>query len=445
MFESLGEKLESVFRRLRGHGKLTEKNIEEALREVRLALLEADVNFKVVKDFIDRIKGQALGQEVLASLTPEQQFIKIVHAELVALLGGERTELDLAAAPPVVILLIGLNGSGKTTTSGKLARYLKTELKRSPYLVPADTYRPAAIDQLQIIAKDIGVPFYPTPQDGSAGDPVAIAKAGVEAARRQACDVVIIDTAGRLQIDDELMSELERMQTSVNPHQVLLVADAMTGQEAVNVATGFHARIALDGVVLTKVEGDARGGAALSLRSVTGKPILFVGVGEKLDALEAFYPDRAASRILGMGDMLSLIEKAEKLYDQKQAEALEKKLRKNQFTLEDFQDQLRMLKKMGSMTDLVAMLPGGKKLMQGADMTAAEKEFKRIEAIISSMTKEERQKPEILNGGRRRRIATGSGTSVAEVNRFLKQYLDAKKMMRKFTQLGTKGKLGKWF
>jgi signal recognition particle subunit SRP54 len=445
MFESLGEKLESVFRRLRGHGKLTEKNIEEALREVRLALLEADVNFKVVKDFIDRVKGQALGQEVLMSLTPEQQFIKIVHTELVALLGGERTELDLAAAPPVVLMLVGLNGSGKTTTSGKLARYLKTELKRSPYLVPADTYRPAAIDQLQIIAKDIGVPVHPTPQDGSAGDPVAIAKAGVDAARRQACDVVIIDTAGRLQIDDELMSELERMQTVVNPHQVLLVADAMTGQEAVNVATGFHARIALDGVVLTKVEGDARGGAALSLRSVTGKPILFVGVGEKLDALEAFYPDRAASRILGMGDMLSLIEKAEKVYDQKQAEALEKKLRKNQFTLEDFQGQLRMLKQMGSMTDLVAMLPGGKKLMQGADMNAAEKEFKRIEAIISSMTREERQKPEILNGGRRRRIATGSGTSVAEVNRFLKQYLDAKKMMRKFTQLGMKGKLGKLF
>ena len=445
MFESLGEKLESVFRRLRGHGKLTEKNIEEALREVRLALLEADVNFKVVKDFIDRVKGQALGQEVLMSLTPEQQFIKIVHTELVALLGGERTELDLAAAPPVVLMLVGLNGSGKTTTSGKLARYLKTELKRSPYLVPADTYRPAAIDQLKIIAKDVGVPVHPTPQDGSADDPVAIAKAGVDAARRQACDVVIIDTAGRLQIDDELMSELERMRTVVNPHQVLLVADAMTGQEAVNVATGFHARIALDGVVLTKVEGDARGGAALSLRSVTGKPILFVGVGEKLDALEAFYPDRAASRILGMGDMLSLIEKAEKVYDQKQAEALEKKLRKNQFTLEDFQGQLRMLKQMGSMTDLVAMLPGGKKLMQGADMNAAEKEFKRIEAIISSMTREERQKPEILNGGRRRRIATGSGTSVAEVNRFLKQYLDAKKMMRKFTQLGMKGKLGKLF
>ncbi|MGE4091466.1 MAG: signal recognition particle protein [Candidatus Binatia bacterium] len=437
MFESLGEKLESVFRRLRGHGKLTEKNIEDALREVRLALLEADVNFKVVKDFVDRIKEQALGQNVLASLTPEQQFIKIVHAELVNLLGGQQTELDLAAAPPVVILLVGLNGSGKTTTSGKLARYLKTELGRSPYLIPADIYRPAAIDQLQIIAKDLGVPIYPTPNDGTAGDPIAIVNAGVEAARRQACDVAIVDTAGRLQIDDELMNELVLMRNAIHPHQVLLVADAMTGQEAVNVAAGFHSRVGLDGVILTKVEGDARGGAALSLRSVAEKPILFVGVGEKLDALEPFYPDRAASRILGMGDMLSLIEKAEKVYDQKQAEILEKKLRKNQFTLEDFQEQLRVIKKMGSVTDLVAMIPGGKKLMQGTDATAAEREFKRIEAIISSMTKEERQKPEILNGGRRRRIAIGSGTSVAEVNRFLKQYLDAKKVMRKITQLGT--------
>ncbi|MGE0822457.1 MAG: signal recognition particle protein [Candidatus Binatia bacterium] len=445
MFESLGEKLESVFRRLRGHGKLTEKNIEDALREVRLALLEADVNFKVVKDFVDRIKEQALGQNVLASLTPEQQFIKIVHAELVNLLGGQQTELDLAAAPPVVILLVGLNGSGKTTTSGKLARYLKTELGRSPYLIPADIYRPAAIDQLQIIAKDLGVPIYPTPNDGTAGDPIAIVNAGVEAARRQACDVAIVDTAGRLQIDDELMNELVLMRNAIHPHQVLLVADAMTGQEAVNVAAGFHSRVGLDGVILTKVEGDARGGAALSLRSVAEKPILFVGVGEKLDALEPFYPDRAASRILGMGDMLSLIEKAEKVYDQKQAEILEKKLRKNQFTLEDFQEQLRVIKKMGSVTDLVAMIPGGKKLMQGTDATAAEREFKRIEAIISSMTKEERQKPEILNGGRRRRIAIGSGTSVAEVNRFLKQYLDAKKVMRKITQLGTSGKLGKKF
>jgi signal recognition particle subunit SRP54 len=444
MFESLGEKLEAVFRRLRGHGKLTEKNIEDALREVRLALLEADVNFKVVKEFVDRLKSQSLGQEVLASLTPEQQFIKIVHAELIALLGGEQTELNLAAAPPVVIMLVGLNGAGKTTTAGKLARYLKTELHRSPYLVPADTYRPAAIDQLQIIAKEIGIPVHPTTQDGTVTDPVAIASAGVDTARRNASDVVIIDTAGRLQINDELMNELERMKAAIHPHQVILVADAMTGQEAVNVANGFHSRIGVDGVILTKVEGDARGGAALSLRAVTGKPILFVGIGEKLDALEPFYPDRAASRILGMGDMLSLIEKAEKLYDQNQAEALEKKLRKNQLTLEDFQEQLRMVKKLGSITDLVGMLPGGKKLMQGTDMEAAEKEMKHVEAIMSSMTREERQKPEILNGSRRKRIATGSGTSVADVNRFLKQYLDAKKVMRKITtQMGPKGKQGK--
>ncbi len=442
MFESLGEKLDAVFRRLRGHGKLTEKNVEEALREVRLALLEADVNFRVVRDFIERIKGQVLGQEVLASLSPGQQVIKIVHQELVELLGGQRSELNLAAPPPVVILLAGLNGSGKTTSAGKLARYLKSELQRSPYLIPADTYRPAAIDQLRIIATDIGVAVHPTPTDGSATDPVAVATAGIDAARRQGYDVAIIDTAGRLQIDEELMVELERIKAATSPHQVLLVADAMTGQEAVNVAAGFHSRLSLDGVILTKVEGDARGGAALSLRAVTGKPILFIGVGEKPDAFEAFYPDRAASRILGMGDVLSLIEKAEKVYDQKQAEILEKKLRKNQFTLEDFYDQMRMLKKMGSMTDLIAMLPGGKKLMQGADMTAAEKEFKHIEAIICSMTKDERRKPEILNGGRRRRIALGSGTSVAEVNRFLKQYLEAKKMMRKISQ-GGMGKMGR--
>ncbi|MEW6298429.1 MAG: signal recognition particle protein [Thermodesulfobacteriota bacterium] len=443
MFESLGEKLEAVFRRLRGYGTLTEKNIEEALREVRLALLEADVNFRVVKDFVERIKAQAVGKEVLASLSPGQQVVKIVHNELVALLGGQYTDLNLSAPPPVVLMLVGLNGSGKTTTAGKLARYLKSERKRSPYLIPADTHRPAAIDQLRIIAEEVGAPVHPTAGDGAA-DPVRIAQDGVEAARRYGHDVAIIDTAGRFQIDEELMGELERMKHATAPHQILLVADAMTGQDAVNVAAGFHSRIGIDGVILTKVEGDARGGAALSLRAVTGKPILFVGVGEKLDALEPFHPDRAASRILGMGDVLSLIEKAEKVYDQRQAEILEKKLRKNQFTLEDFQEQMRMLKKMGSIADLVSLLPGGKKLMQGADMGAAEKELKHIEAIISSMTKEERRKPEILNGSRRRRIAAGSGTSVAEVNRFLKQYLDAKKMMRKVTQAAGGKHLGRW-
>jgi signal recognition particle subunit SRP54 len=442
MFESLGEKLEAVFRRLRGHGTLTEKNIEEALREVRLALLEADVNFRVVKDFVDRIKSQALGQEVRASLSPGQQVIKIVHNEIIELLGGQHTDLDLAAPPPVVLMLVGLNGSGKTTTAGKLARYLKLELRRSPYLIAADTYRPAAVEQLRIVSEQVGVPVHLTSGTGVAANPVAIAQEGVEVARRQGCDVALIDTAGRNQIDEELMGELERMKAATQPHQILLVADAMTGQEAVNVAAGFHNRLGIDGVILTKVEGDARGGAALSLRAVTGKPILFMGVGEKLDALESFYPDRMASRILGMGDVLSLIEKAEKVYDQRQAEILEKKLRKNQFTLEDFQEQMRMLKKMGSITDLVAMLPGGKKLLQDANMETAEKEFKHIEAIISSMTKEERHKPELLNGSRRRRIANGSGTSVAEVNRFLKQYLEAKKMMRKISQFGM-GKMGR--
>mgnify|MGYP001244858471 FL=1 len=443
MFEALGEKLDGVLRRVRGHTKLTEKNIDDALREVRLALLEADVNFRVVKDFVERVKTQALGQDVLTSLSPGQQLIKIVNAEMISLLGGENTELNLSAQPPVVILLVGLNGSGKTTTAGKLARYLKIERQRTPYLIPADTFRPAAIDQLEILGQEIGVPVYPTPKDGSADDPVAIAQAGIAAARQQGCDVALIDTAGRLQVDDALMAELERMEAVVQPHQTLLVADAMTGQEAVNVASGFHSRLEVDGVILTKIEGDARGGAALSLRSVTGKPILFAGVGEKLDALEPFHPDRIVSRILGMGDVLSLIEKAEKVFDQQQADVLEKKLKKNQFTLEDFQEQMRMLKKMGSITDLVSLLPGAKKMLKGADMEGAEKRFKHIEAIISSMTKKERNKPELLNGSRRKRIAKGSGTSVVEVNRFLKQYLEAKKMTRRLSGFGGGKKMKK--
>lgn len=443
MFEALSEKLDAALRRVRGPGRLTEKNIEQALREVRLALLEADVNFRVVRDFVERVKNQVLGQEVTASLSPGQQLVKVVNDELIALLGGQHTELNLSAAPPVVILLVGLNGSGKTTTAGKLARYLKVEQGRTPYLVPADTFRPAAIDQLRIIGQEVGVPVYPTPNDGSATDPVKIAAAGVDAARREGADVIIIDTAGRQQIDTDLMHQLGQLKAAVNPHQTLLVADAMTGQEAVNVARGFHSQLSLDGVILTKVEGDARGGAALSLRSVTGKPIVFIGIGEKLDALEAFYPDRAASRILGMGDVLSLIEKAEKVYDQEQAEVLEKKLRKNQFTLADFAEQMRMLKKMGSLSDLMSLLPGGKKAVQNTDMDQAEKEFKRVEAIISSMTKQERRRPEVLNGSRRRRIANGSGTRVAEVNRFLKQYAEAKKMMHKLSRFnGAGGQLG---
>ena len=443
MFEALGEKLDGVLRRVRGHIRLTEKNIDEALREVRLALLEADVNFRVVKDFIERIRTQALGQEVLASLSPGQQLIKIVNAEIIDLLGGEQTELNLSARPPVVILLVGLNGSGKTTTTGKLARYLTRERKRTPYLIPADTFRPAAIDQLTILAQELDVPVYPTPNDGSAPDPIGVAQAGIAEAHKHGCDVVLVDTAGRLQVDTELMADLERMKTALQPHQTLLVADAMTGQEAVNVAQGFHERLSIDGIILTKIEGDARGGAALSLRSVTGAPILFAGIGEKLDALEPFHPDRIASRILGMGDVLSLVEKAEKVYDQQQAEVLEKKLRKNQFTLEDFQEQMRMVRQMGSITDLVGLLPGAKKMLKGADMDGAEKEFKHIEAIISSMTKEERRKPELLNGSRRKRIAKGSGTSVVAVNRFLKQYLEAKKMMRRLSGAGGGKKMKK--
>jgi signal recognition particle subunit SRP54 len=442
MFEALSEKLDAVLRRVRGTGRLTEKNIEQALREVRLALLEADVNFRVVRDFVERVKTQVLGQEVTANLSPGQQLVKVVNDELIELLGGQHTELNLSAAPPVVILLVGLNGSGKTTTAGKLARYLKVEQARVPYLVPADTFRPAAIDQLRIIGQEVEVPVYPTPNDGSATDPVRIAAAGLDAARREGADVVIIDTAGRQQIDTDLMQQLGQLKAAVNPHQTLLVADAMTGQEAVNVAQGFHSQLVLDGVILTKVEGDARGGAALSLRSVTGKPIVFIGIGEKLDALEAFYPDRAASRILGMGDVLSLIEKAEKVYDQEQAEVLEKKLRKNQFTLADFAEQMRMLKKMGSISDLMSLLPGAKKAMQNTDMDQAEKDFTRVEAIISSMTKQERRRPEVLNGSRRRRIANGSGTRVAEVNRFLKQYAEAKKMMQKLSQFNGTGQLG---
>lgn len=439
MFEALSEKLDAVLRRVRGPGRLTDRNIDQALREVRLALLEADVNFRVVRDFVERVKTQVVGQEVTAGLSPGQQLVKVVNDELIELLGGQRTELNLSAAPPVVVLLVGLNGSGKTTTAGKLAGYLQREQARAPYLVPADTFRPAAIDQLRILGAELGVPVYPTPNDGSATDPVRIAAAGVDAARREGADVVIIDTAGRQQVDTELMGQLAQLKTAVNPHQTLLVADAMTGQEAVNVAQGFHSQLTLDGVILTKVEGDARGGAALSLRSVTGKPIVFIGIGEKLDALEAFYPDRAASRILGMGDVLSLVEKAEKVYDQDQAAALEKKLRKNQFTLADFAEQMRMLKKMGSISDLMSLLPGGKKAAQNTDLDQAEQDFKRIEAIISSMTRQERRRPELLNGSRRRRIAKGSGTRVTEVNRFLKQYAEAKKMMRRLSRFNVAG------
>jgi signal recognition particle subunit SRP54 len=436
MFDSLSDKLEQTVKRLRGHGKISERNIEDAVREVRLALLEADVQLEVARDFTERVRGQALGAEVLASLTPEQHFIKIVRAELTHLMGERTVELNLSATPPVVIMVVGLQGGGKTTTIAKLARHLKTQRGRSPYLVPADVYRPAAVEQLTTLGEQVGVPVHPTP---AGADPVAICRDAVDAAKNRACDVVLIDTAGRLHIDDALMTELERIRAAVSPHQTVLVVDAMTGQDAVNVAGGFHSRLALSGVVMTKLDGDARGGAALSIRAVTGAPILFAGTGEKLDALEVFHPDRMATRILGMGDVLTLIERAEQAYDEKEALKLQRKLRRNEFTLEDFRDQLRAVRKMGAVGDLLNMIPGMKKLTKGMDMSSAETELKRTEAIINSMTHEERDNAAIINGSRRRRIAAGSGVTVADVNKFLKQFQQTKKMMKHVARFAGKG------
>jgi signal recognition particle subunit SRP54 len=436
MFDALGDKLELVFKRLRGHGKITERHMTEALREVRMALLEADVALPVVQGFVERIREQALGQEVLRSLTPEQHLLKFIHLELIHTMGEQAATVDLGVQPPVTIMLVGLQGSGKTTSAAKLARHLKLERGRRPYLVPADVYRPAAIDQLTTLAGQLGLPVHPSTADAK---PVDLARAGVTAARTAGHDTVIIDTAGRLHIDEALMAELVAVKAAVTPKYVFLVADAMTGQDAVNVAQGFHDQLQIDGVILTKLDGDARGGAALSIRAVTGAPIFFVGMGEKPEALEPFHPDRMASRILGQGDVLSLIEKVEKAYDQKQAEQLEKKLRKNEFTLEDFRDQLQMVKKLGSMGDLLGMIPGMKKLAGKMDPGVADSELKRIEAIINSMTKEERRNDTIINGSRRKRIALGSGTNVSEVNRFLKQYAQTKKMMKKFTKMGPGG------
>ena len=436
MFDSLSGKLETVFKKLRGRGVLKEDDVKEALREVRLSLLEADVNFKVVRDFIGRVQERAVGQEVLSSLTPGQQVVKIVHEELVALLGGTQAKLFLSPNPPTVVMLVGLQGSGKTTTAGKLAKNFKKDGRRV-MLVPADTRRPAAVQQLKTLAKQIGVDAYESDQT----DPVIICRDAVKQAASSLYEVVILDTAGRLQIDEPLMEELRLVKAGVKPHEVLFVADAMTGQEAVNIASKFNADLGFDGVVLTKLDGDARGGAALSVRAVTGKPLKFVGMGEKLDALEPFHPDRMASRILGMGDVLSLIEKAQETVDQEEALKLAKKLKKNSFDLDDFRNQLKQVKKMGGIQSIMGMIPGlGKMKMPDSDVS--EKELTKVDAIISSMTPKERTDYTMINGSRRARIAKGSGTQVQDVNRLLKQFAEMRKMMKSMTS-GKMGKMGR--
>ncbi|MFH1625692.1 MAG: signal recognition particle protein [Pseudomonadota bacterium] len=434
MFESLTEKLNTVFKKLRGHGKLTEENIKDVLREIRLVLLEADVNFRVVKDFVEAIRVKALGQGVLTSLTPAQQVIKIVNEELTILLGGESSQLDLAGKSPVSVMFVGLQGSGKTTTVGKVARFLK-EKGHNPYLVPADVYRPAAIEQLQKLGNQLKIDAYgPRPDE----NPVTICQDALRSASISGHDVVLVDTAGRLHIDEELMGELQRIKKKIVPKEILLVADAMTGQDAVNVASKFNEMLDIDGVILTKMDGDARGGAALSIKAVTQKPIKFVGTGEKLDALEVFYPDRMASRILGMGDVLSLIEKAQATFDEKKAKELEKRIRKNAFTLEDFKYQIQQIKRMGSLDQILGMIPGANRIKGIKELQPDERELVKIEAIINSMTRDERLNHAILNGSRRKRIAKGSGTSVQDVNRLIKNYVQSRKMIKKISTGGVR-------
>lgn len=438
MLDGLTEKFTGVFKKLRGYGKLTESNIETALREVRLALLEADVHVSVVKSLLEKIKARALGQEVLASLTPHQQFLKIVHEELINLLGGQPKNLVLHGKEPHVILMVGLQGSGKTTSSAKLANHFKKKGRR-PFLVPADVQRPAAIEQLKTLARSLDIPCF----DTQVGDkPVKLVKKAVDEAKDRFLDIVIIDTAGRLHIDAELMDELKGMHKKLDDAHVLFVADAMTGQEAVRVTKSFHDLLKLDGVILTKLDGDARGGAVLSIQDVAQCPIYFTGVGEKTEDLEPFYPDRLVSRLLDQGDIMSLIEKAGEVIDAEEAKAVSKKLLKNQFTIEDFKGQLQQMKKLGSMKSLMGMLPGGKAMAQKVDMDQAEKELKRKEAIIDSMTRKERLHPEILNGSRRLRIAQGSGTQVSEVNRFIKEFEQMQKMFRQFSKGGLKNLKG---
>lgn len=434
MFDTLSEKLQQVFKKLKGHGKLGEGDIKAALREVKLGLLEADVHFKVVKDFIDAIHSRAMGQEVMASLTPAQQVIKIVHQELSSLMGEGEPKIHLSGQPPIAIMLVGLHGCGKTTTAAKLAAYFK-ERGRSPYLVPADVYRPAAVQQLQLLATEAGTGFY---ESAPTQSPLEICQGARQGASREGYDLMLVDTAGRLHIDEPLMGELREIKGQLNPKEILLVADAMTGQDAVNIAKAFNEGLDIDGVILTKMEGDARGGAALSIKGVTGKPIKFIGTGEKLDALEVFHPDRMASRILGMGDILSLIEKAQVSFDEEKARDLERKLRKETFSLEDFREQIRRIKKMGSMESILNMIPGigGLKGLKGIQFQ--ERELVKVEAIINSMTPQERLNHTVINGSRRLRIARGSGTTVQDVNRLLKQYTQMLKVMKKLRTGGTR-------
>lgn len=436
MFENLTDRLEGVFKKLRGHGRLSEENIEEAMREVRTALLEADVNFKVAKQFVASVTEKAVGKEVSQKLSPGQQVIKIVHEELVELLGGSTEQIRLDGKQPVIIMMAGLQGSGKTTTAGKLAKMLKDK-GRTPYLVPADVYRPAAIEQLQVLGEKLDIPVHSSTTEMK---PTVICNQAIQEAKNHNYDTLIIDTAGRLHIDNDMMEELKEVQAAIEPSEVLFVADSMTGQDAVSVADKFNQDLEITGVVLTKMEGDARGGAALSIKNVTGKPIKFVGIGEGLDAIEVFHPDRVASRILGMGDMLTLIEKAESVVDKKQADKLSQKLKKSQFSLEDFLDQIQQIKKMGSLEQIMGMIPGINKMkqqMQNAPQPD-EKELAKTEAIIRSMTLQERRDHRIINASRRQRIANGSGTTVADVNRVMKSYTGMLKMMKKM-----KGKPGK--
>lgn len=441
MLDQLSEKFEKILKKLRGTGILTEENIGEALKEVRLALLEADVNFKIVKHFIERVREKALGQEVLKSLTPGHQVVKVVWDELRDMMGGERAGLSLSSAPPTVVMMVGLQGAGKTTTCGKLAKLFKGQGKRV-LLVAADPRRPAAGDQLASLGRDLDIEVQRLDHvDAKQADVVRICQAGVDRGREQGFDLVVLDTGGRLHIDDELMGELAAVKSAVRPNDVLLVADAMTGQDAVTMAGQFDQRVGLTGVILTKVEGDARGGAVLSIRAVTGKPIKFLGVGEKLDALEIFHPDRMASRILGMGDVLSLIEKAQESFTREQAEEAQKRLASNSFTLEDFRAQLGQMNKLGSLDQILGMLPGGQKLKGAMEGEVPEREMKRVVAIIDSMTSRERRDHTIINGSRKKRIARGSGTNVMEVNRLIKQFLSARKIAKVMAGAGGRRQL----